>query len=83
MSAVKFSKGSEEWMMFTDFWQLCQKHWKVELTDKYWEDLISDADSFYAKYKMIPLARRMINAFLNVKEEEYRKKLEERGEKVT
>ena len=83
MSAVKFSKGSEEWMMFTDFWQLCQKHWEVELTDKYWEDLISDSDSFYAKYKMIPLARRMINSFLNVKEEEYRKKLEERGEKLT
>lgn len=35
MSAVKFSKGSEEWMMFTDFWQLCQKHWEVELTDEY------------------------------------------------
>ena len=83
MAAVKFSKGSEEWIMFTDFWQLCQKHWEVELTDKYWEDLIADADSFYAKYKMIPLALRMINAFLNVKEEEYRKKLEERGEKLT
>lgn len=83
MSAVKFSKGSEEWMMFTDFWQLCQKHWEVELTDKYWDDLISDANDIYAKYSKIPLARRMINAFLNVKEEEYRKKLEERGEKVT
>lgn len=83
MSAVKFSKGSEEWMMFTDFWKLCQKYWEVELTDKYWEDLISDANDIYAKYSKIPLARRMINAFLNVKEEEYRKKLEERGEKVT
>lgn len=83
MSAVKFSKGSEEWMMFTDFWQLCQKHWEVDLTDRYWEDLISDANDIYAKYSKIPLARRMINAFLNVKEEEYRKKLEERGEKVT
>ena len=72
MSAVKFSKGSEEWMMFTDFWQLCQKHWEVELTDKYWDDLISDANDIYAKYSKIPLARRMINAFLNVKEEEYR-----------
>ena len=83
MAAVKFSKGSEEWMMFTDFWQLCQKHWEVELTDRYWDDLISDANDIYAKYSKIPLARRMINAFLNVKEEEYRKKLEERGEKVT
>ena len=83
MAAVKFNKGSEEWMMFTDFWQLCQKHWEVELTDRYWDDLISDANDIYAKYSKIPLARRMINAFLNVKEEEYRKKLEERGEKLT
>lgn len=72
MAAVKFSKGSEEWMMFTDFWQLCQKYWEVELTDKYWEDLIADANVIYDKYKMIPLARRMIDVFLDLKEEEYR-----------
>ena len=84
MSAVKFNKGSEEWMMFTDFWQLCQKHWEVELTDEYWEQLIrKDATDFEIKYKSIPLARNMIKAFLDTQEEEYNKKLEERGEKVT
>lgn len=84
MSVVKFSKGSEEWMMFTDFWQLCQKHWEVELTDEYWEQLIrKDATDFEIKYKSIPLARNMIKAFLDTQEEEYNKKLEERGEKVT
>ena len=72
MAEKRITKGSEEWMMFTDFWQLCQKHWEVELTDDYWEDLISDANDIYAKYSKIPLARQMINAFLNVKEEEYR-----------
>ena len=84
MAAVKFSKGSEEWMMFTDFWKLCQKHWEVELTDEYWEQLIrKDATEFEQKYKSIPLARNMIKAFLDTQEEEYNKKLEERGEKVT
>ena len=76
MAAVKFSKGSEEWMMFTDFWQLCQKHWEVELTDEYWEQLIrKDATDFEIKYKSIPLARNMIKAFLDTQEEEYRKKI--------
>jgi sulfur relay (sulfurtransferase) DsrC/TusE family protein len=80
MSAVKFNKGSEEWMMFTDFWQLCQKHWEVELTDEYWEKLIDDANTFYEKYKEIPLARRMINAFLNTQEEIYREEIKHDGE---
>lgn len=76
MAAVKFSKGSEEWMMFTDFWQLCQKHWEVELTDEYWEQLIrKDATDFEIKYKSIPLARNMIKAFLDTQEEIYREKI--------
>ena len=84
MAEKRITKGSEEWMMFTDFWQLCQKHWEVELTDEYWEQLIrKDATDFEIKYKSIPLARNMIKAFLDTQEEEYNKKLEERGEKVT
>ena len=76
MSSVKFSKGSEEWMMFTDFWQLCQKHWEVELTDEYWEQLIrKDATDFEQKYKSILLARNMIKAFLDTQEEIYREKI--------
>lgn len=80
MSEKRITKGSEEWMMFTDFWQLCQKHWKVELTDEYWEKLIDDANTFYEKYKEIPLARRMINAFLNTQEEIYREEIKHDGE---
>lgn len=72
MAAVKFSKGSDEWMMFTDFWQLCQKHWKVEQTDKYWEDAITDSNDFMEKYKSVPLSRRLATAFLNTQEELYR-----------
>lgn len=80
MSQVKFNKGSEEWMMFTDFWQLCQKHWEVELTDKYWQDLIrKDATDFEIKYKSIPLARNMIKAFLDTQEEIYREKVRRNG----
>lgn len=80
MASVKFSKGSEEWMMFTDFWQLCQKNWEVELTDEYWEQLIrKDATEFEIKYKSIPLARNMIKAFLDTQEEIYREKIRRNG----
>ncbi len=76
MAAVKFNKGSEQWMLFMDFWQLCQKHWKVEQTDKYWENVIADSNSFAEKYKSIPLARNIALAFLNTQEEIYRREKE-------
>lgn len=67
-------------MMFTDFWQLCQKYWEVELTDEYWERLIrKDATDFERKYKSIPLARNMIKAFLDTQEEIYREKVRRNG----
>ena len=76
MAEKRIAKGSEEWMMFTDFWQLCQKHWEVELADEYWEQLIrKDATEFEIKYKSIPLARNMIKAFLDTQEEIYREKI--------
>lgn len=46
----KFAKGSSEWMMFMDFWTLCQKYWEPEESDSYWEDLIEATDDFYKKY---------------------------------
>ena len=51
MAEVKFTKGSEEWQMFMDQWALCQKYWKPENKDSYWESLINDTDVFYKKYK--------------------------------
>ena len=57
MASKKFNKGSEEWMMFTDFWNLCQKYWVVEDSDEYWESVISSANDFYKKYNHILLSR--------------------------
>lgn len=50
MASVKFSKGSEEWQMFMDYWVLCQKFWKSEENDAYWEDVVLETDLFYKKY---------------------------------
>lgn len=46
MASKKFAKGSDEWMMFMDFWNLCQKFWISEDTDEYYEQLIKENNFF-------------------------------------
>ncbi len=46
----KFAKGSSEWMMFMDFWTLCQKYWEPDDNDDYWESVVKETDVFYRKY---------------------------------
>lgn len=70
MAEVKFGKGSEEWMMFTDFWKLCQKYWQVEDSDEYWDELIKDTQDFYRTYRDVLLSRFLANALTECKEKE-------------
>lgn len=79
MAAAKFNKGSEEWMMFTDFWQLCQKYWEVENADEYWERLIADTNSFCEKYKEIPLARNLGYSVIQTQEKKYKERTRVNG----
>ena len=46
----KFEKGSSEWMMFMDYWALCQKYWEPDDNDDYWESVVKETDVFYRKY---------------------------------
>lgn len=69
MASVRFEKGSEEWLMFQDYWKLCQKYWGVENSDQYWDELIKESNEFLKKYEIIPLARIISNAFLDTQEE--------------
>ena len=46
----KFAKGSSEWMMFMDYWALCQKYWEPDDNDYYWESVVKETDVFYRKY---------------------------------
>ncbi len=76
MAAVKFQKGSEEWMMFMDYWALCQNFWIAENNDAYWQDFIDASNKFVEKYKnvtdgLFPLKIAM--AMLDTKEEERKK----------
>lgn len=46
----KFAKGSSEWMMFMDYWALCQKYWEPDDNDDYWKSVVKETDVFYRKY---------------------------------
>lgn len=50
MAEIKFAKGSEEWQLFIDYWELCQKYWRPEDNDDYWESVVKETDVFYKKY---------------------------------
>lgn len=69
MAGARFEKGSEEWMMFMDFWQLCQKYWIPEKDDKYWDDFAEELRLFDKKFSEIPMARHLAFAILNFMEE--------------
>lgn len=64
----KFDKQSKEWVMFTDFWKLCQKVWIPDDSDSYWEEVIDLADEFIKKHPS-RFARRLANALLDDLEE--------------
>lgn len=46
MAEQKFQKGSEEWVMFNDFWKMCQSFWMPEDNDTYWKKLHDAAQEF-------------------------------------
>lgn len=66
---MALEKGTKEWQMFGDFFQLCKKYWDVEETDEYWENLINDNNDFYNKYKDITLSEKLAIAFSETQEE--------------
>ncbi len=51
MAEVKFSKGTEEWELFQDYWNLCQSVWEIEDNDDYWQSVVDSTDRFYKKYQ--------------------------------
>lgn len=65
MAAKKFLKGSEEWMMFMDFWKLCQDYWEPENSQEYWKNMSESVVSFGNKYQSIPLARIIAMGFMD------------------
>ena len=65
---VKFPKGSEEWLMFVEYWEICQDFWQVDDTEEYWDGLMKKVNAFYEKYKGIHLAEKMAMALIESQE---------------
>ncbi len=48
---MAFERGSEEFNLFQDYWNLCKKFWLVkEDSDKWWDEVINEVEAFYKKY---------------------------------
>ena len=73
MAQQKFDKGSEEWMMFTEYWALCQSVWQTEDSDEYWQEAINKCKAFGEKYQgvfgdfSIWLAKSLLFGYLEKK----------------
>ena len=65
MAVKKFLKGSEEWMMFMDFWKLCQDFWEPEDNEDYWKNSSESIMSFARKYESMIFARIIALAFMD------------------
>ena len=65
MAEVKFTKGSEEWQMFMDYWALCQKYWEPEETDEWWEEALHEIDVFAKKHELSVFVRGLCMALVN------------------
>lgn len=61
----EWSKGSDNWMMFNDFWRLNQMLWDANLTDEYWENAKNQLEAYYEKYGKSPYARDLAMALSN------------------
>ena len=61
----RFGKGSEEFTMFTDYWQFVQKYYIPEAPDAWWEELIREADKLARKYGNTQFIRDLVLAHVN------------------
>ena len=48
---MAFEKGTDEYMLFNDFWNICKKYWVLNDTDEWWDAAINDVNAFCTKYK--------------------------------
>lgn len=68
MAKADFKRGTEEFMMFADFYNLCKQFWYPEDTERYWEELMEEFEKFYRKYNSV-YARHLALGMLEALEE--------------
>lgn len=65
---MALEKGTEEFMMMGDFFNIMKKFWKVQNEDSYWDNLRVTGNEFVKKYKDIPFAKGLMLALLDEQE---------------
>lgn len=73
MASVKFEKGSREWIMFQDYWKLCQMFWEPEDDEGYWEQLKAAAIEFRKRNGDTNAARHLAMALIHSMDEKSKK----------
>lgn len=63
MAEQRFVKGTEEYVMFNDFWKLCQSFWIPENLDEYWQKLHDAANEFGVTHGMF--AKKLALAYIS------------------
>lgn len=67
----KFEKGTIEYQMFLDYWNLCQKYWipepkNSENYDLWWEEhVIKETDEFVRRHNNHPFAAYLVVALVS------------------
>lgn len=76
MASKRFEKGSEEWLLFMDFWKICQQFWEPEDNDEYWEQVIDATNKFFEKYKANNkiFSLKIVMAFVDTLEKKMKEK---------
>ena len=57
---MALEKGSEEWYMFMDYWNICKAFWDVQDSDDYWKGLIANLNVFLKKYNYDFFAAKIV-----------------------
>ncbi len=59
----RFVKGTEEYVMFNDFWKLCQSFLVPEDTDEYWKKLKCEQERFKKDCGSVPMTRGLSSVY--------------------
>lgn len=70
---MALEKGTEEWMFWSELFQLCKKYYDVKDSEEYWNNLSKEVETLYNKYNT-PFARNFCMALLDALNEMYQEK---------
>ena len=68
MASKKLPRGTPEFEMFGEFYNLVQEFYEVENTDEYWDGLIDKIGKLLDKYGRDNLARYLCRGFADYQE---------------